>query len=454
MDGIESEDCVEARSTCRHQLVKCAATVGAALVFSGLIVTSGALAQEDLLRKFDVQIPKVSIRIGFSAFADHNISSIGIMNGWFEEVGITLGPGKFGVRSLSPQVIPRLVSDEVDIHTWYGSLQVQMLDRVPQVKQFTFSDTYIGTYMLAAPNSGAKTVSQLVTEGVPFETAMKQAMAQMKGKRVAIDNTGAHRVFLDAIFELGGMTYKDVELTALEDARIIFLGRGGNIDFASPGGAVQNVVMIQDGWYPVVSVEDLIQGLPLGDFRGVGSIGHTGYATTDAYFRENFDTVLRMASVMFRIIDNINEDIANNTDHALKLEVPVIEAAAGTKLGVEGLRTIFKTLDPMKSFEDQAEYWLDQDSPFHYWNVYKPQIHAAQQGGLLPKDKKFSPDDAFTAPYVYRTLLQYRRWYDQLTPKAAGLSGDRAKLAEQAAVHYKDRNYLDAFRMLDAAVKG
>jgi hypothetical protein len=279
-------------------------------------------------------------------------------------------------------------------------------------------------------------------------------MAQMKGKRVAIDNTGSHRVFLDAIFDLGGITFKEVELSVLEDAKIVFGGRGGKFDFASPAGAVQNVVMINDGWYPAVSIEDLIQGLPLGDMRGVSSIGHTGFATTDDYYRENYDTILRMASVKFRVIDAIKEDIANNTDHAIKLEVPVIEAAAGTKLGVEGLRTIFKTLDPMKSFEDQAEYWLDQDNPFHYWNVYMPQVKAAQKGGLLSKDKKFSPDDAFTAPYVYRTLLQYRQWYDQLKSKAGGLAGDRAKLAEQAAVHYKNRNYLDAYRLLNAAVKG
>ena len=454
MDRPDSAIPVKARAIRRRQLLKSAVFGAVAVALSGLAAAPGALAQEDLLKKFGVEIPKVNIRFGMSAFADHNIHSISIINGWFDDVGITLGPGKFGLRSLSPQVIPRLLADEVDIHTWYGPLQIEIMDRVPHVKLFTFSDTYVGTYMLASPQSGAKTVSQLVDEGVPFDAAIKQAMAQMKGKRVAIDNTGSHRIFLDAIFDLGGITFKDVELSVLEDARIVFLGRGGNIDFASPAGAVQNVVMIQDGWYPVVSVEDLIEGLPLGDFRGVSSIGHTGFATTDAYYRENFDTILRMASVKFRVIDAINEDIANNTDHALKLEVPVIEAAAGTKLGVDGLRTIFTTLDPMKSFEDQAEYWLDQDNPYHYWNVYMPQITAAQGGGLLPKDKSFRPDDAFTAPYVYRTLLQYRQWYDQLKSEAGGLEGDRAKLAELAAVHYENRNYLDAYRILDAAVKG
>lgn len=456
MTNAGNDGRTDSHGIARRDLLKAAGVGSLALGMPGLLASSEASAkvpQADLLRKFGVEIPEVNIRFGMSAFADHNIYSIGIQNGWFDEVGITLGPGQFGVRSLSPQVIPRLVSGEVDIHTWYGPLQIEIMARVPHVKLFTFSDTYVGTYMLAAPNSGIRSVSQLVKEGVPFDTAITQVMAEMKGKRVGIDNTGSHRIFLDAIFELGGTTFKDVELSVLEDARLVYLARGGNLDYVSPAGAVQNVVLIQDGWYPAVSVEDLIQGLPAGDYRGVGSIGHTGLSTTDDYYRNNFDTVLRMASVMFRVIDSINEDIKNGTDHALKLEVPVIEAAAGAELGVDGLRTIFQVLDPLKSFEDQSEYWLEQDNPFHYWNVYMPQIKAAQGGGLLSKDKEFIPDDAFTAPHVYRTLLRYRRWYEQLVPKAKDLGGDKAKLAQQAAAYYENRDYLDAFRLLDAALK-
>ena len=230
-------------------------------------------------------------------------------------------PEPFGVRSLSPQVIPRFLSEEVDIHTWYGPLQVEVMDRVPHVKLFTFSDTYVGTYMLAAPNGGAKTVSELVDGAMPFEEAMTTVMAQLKGKRVGIDNTGSSRVFLDAIAELGGVTLDEVELSVLEDARLVNLARGGNLDFVRPAGA-ENVILLQEGWYSAVSISDLIENLPPGDLRGIGSIGHTGLATTDKYYRENFDTILRMTGVMFRIIDAINDDLEKGTDHALALEVP------------------------------------------------------------------------------------------------------------------------------------
>ena len=111
----------------------------------------------------------------------------------------------------------------------------------------------------------------------------------------------------------------------------------------------------------------------------------------------------------------------------------MIEAAAGVELGVEGLRTIFTELDPLFSFEDQADYWINYDNPNNYWNVYMPQIKSAQEGGLLPEDKRFIPDDAFTAPDVYRTLLRYRTWYDQMLGGAANLDGEHAELAEIAS---------------------
>ena len=77
-----------------------------------------------------------------------------------------------------------------------------------------------------------------------------------------------------------------------------------------------------------------------------------------------------------------------------------------------------------------------------------PQIKSAQEGGLLPEDKKIILDDAFTAPDDYRTLLRYRTWYDQMLGGAANLDGEHAELAEIAATHYANRNYLDAYRIL------
>ena len=453
--GIHHEDGADAGGAGigRRSVLKGASAGGLALAAATMFASREvkAVANAELLEQKGVGIPRKDIRFGMSAFPGHNIYVIGIINGWFDEVGITLGPDKFGYRSLSPQVIPRFVSNEVDIHTWYGPLQIEIMERVPHVKLFTFSATYVGTAMLAAPNSGKKTVAELVAAGKTFDEAIKEVMAEMRGARVGIDNTGSSRVFLDAIQELGGVTFEEVELSVIEDARLVFLARGGNLDYAKPAGAAQNVVLLNDGWYRTVTVNDLIAGLPNGDFRGVGGVGHTGLATTDEYYMNEFDTILRMASVMFRCIDAIKQDLDNDTDDALKVMLPVFEAAAGAEVGVEGLKTIFRVIAPPLTFEQQESYWVDPTGPFYYWNVYATKIEAAKAGGLLVEDREHIPDEAFTGHHIYHTLLRYKNWYDLLLPKATGLSGDNQTLADQAAAFYAARNYLDAYRLLQAA---
>ena len=59
-----------------------------------------------------------------------------------------------------------------------------------------------------------------------YEDAFKQAVGQMVGKRVAIDDTGSARAFVDAVFEAGGVTPDDfAELLTVDDARMLLLAR-------------------------------------------------------------------------------------------------------------------------------------------------------------------------------------------------------------------------------------
>ena len=110
--------------------------------------------------------------------------------------------------------------------------------------------------------TGAVTVPDLVASGMSYEDAFKQAVGQMVGKRVAIDDTGSARAFVDAVFEAGGVTPDDfAELLTVDDARMLLLARGGQIDFGKPLEGAQNAELIQDGWYPILGAADLIEML-------------------------------------------------------------------------------------------------------------------------------------------------------------------------------------------------
>ena len=408
----------------------------------------------EVMAMCDVAIPEVSVNFGMAPFGDHTIYSHAMAEGWFEEVGININE-KFATIPYE-QIVALLVNEDYDFTTQYGPNQLQSMLRAPDVQQITFSDAYVGLYFLAPPNSGLDTVPDLVASGMSYEDAFKQVVGQMVGKRVAIDDTGSHRSFVDAVFEAGGVTPDDfAELITVDDARMLLLGRGGQADFVKPLGGAQNAELIQDGWYPILGATDLIALLPPGDPRGATGIGHTGLGARASHYEADPDTFLRVVSVMYRVIDAVKRDVAEGTDDALANILPVLESAAAVEIGIEGLRIIYGQIDPMKSFEEQTEYWGDESNPFHYKNVYRPQIEAAQEGGILPADQEIDPSLGFgLAEEIYNTLVDLRAQYDSMVSQAGSLEGPYAEMAAIAATHYENRNYLDAARILETAVGG
>ncbi len=411
------------------------------------------VADNELLEQYGVGIPQELVNIAMLPYADNMMLSIGMANGWFEEVGIDVGPEKY-VSISDEQQIPLLLSGDYDLTSAYGPNMVRNAQGAPSIKVFNFIDVTSGLAILAAPNSGKSSVSALMDKGASFEDAVSTVMDEMTGTRFASDDVGAHRSFLEAIYGIGNFSQEDFgSVQVVDDSQMLILARGGQLDYAKPIGAVQTAALIEDGWYPVIGLQDLIENLPAGDPRAVSGLGHVGHSADEAWIEENHDTVLRVSSVAFRIVDAVLADIENGTTEALDTLVPVIESAASIDTSADALRIVFEEIGPFAAFEDQVEWWVDTESPYYYKATYNEQIKSAQQAGVIT-DPDFDASDFIIADDIYVELVEYKEKYEALLPQAAGLSGDQATLAEIAATQYQNRNYLDAARILDAAVNG
>ena len=301
----------------------------------------------------------------------------------------------------------------------------------PEVQQFTFSDTYSGLFFLAPPDTGYDTVPDLIAQGMSFEDAAMQAVGQLAGKRVAIDDTGSHRAFVDKVFELGGLEPGDMaEIATVDDARMLLLARGGQTDFAKPLGGAQTAELILDGWYPIIGAEDVIGGLPPGDPAGVTGIGHTGLATRMEEWEQDPDTLLRIAGVMYRVIDQIKEDIEQETDVALGDILPVLKSAAAVDIGVDGLRVIYGHDRPDALLRRAERVLARKGQPLLLRERLPAPDRRAGRGWRDPADRVFTPDDAFLGPEVYMALVENKEAYDSLLAQADALEGDAARLAE------------------------
>jgi ABC-type nitrate/sulfonate/bicarbonate transport system substrate-binding protein len=421
-------------------------------------VTTSAVQVSDvnaIAAKFGVAPPKVTVRFAMMPFGDHMILSAAFANGWFKDVGISV-PGTFPTVAFD-QAFPRLINNNYDVTTQWAPTMVQNMASVRNVRMFAFSDTHDGVYVLAPPNTKYKTLTALTKKGVPFAQAMKQVMAQLKGKRLAIDDTGAHRTFIDGIFSMGGISIKDLgQLVTVDDGKMTTLARGGQVDFVKPLGGATEAELMQDGWYPLIGVRQVIQALKPGDPRGISAIGNTGLMTTQQYFAKNKDTLVRFASVMYRTIDAMQRDLkSKNSNPTLSKILAPLKSAAGVNLNIKGLRLLYGSIYSLYNFEKAAGYWTNQKYVQYFKTVYQPQITAAKKGGILPNDASLTTTNAFGwGQQIYQALVKYKKQYDQLAPKAKKLTGNRAALAKAAAQQYKNRNYLDAARFLSAAVNG
>lgn len=437
----------------RRDALRAAGGASAALMFGGLLAACGDSGDSTApstvnLGKLQVEagtdIPKSTVRYGLLPYGDNSMPVIGMQNGWFEEVGITVQPQPVGSKVQDAQVVPKLVNDEIDMINWDGTVIIQTMTKAPDLKMVGFTDTYSGIYILAAPDSGAQTVADLVDGGTEFSEAMTTVMGQLVDKRVTLDNTGYHKTFFNTVFKLGEVDPSEFDLTTIDDAKMVQLAKAGDTDFCSPAGAAQNVELLKIGWFPIVGVDDLLNGLPPGDPQAVATLDHIGPALNQKFYEANRETVLRAMSVNFRIVDAI----VNDPDATLQVQLPYLESVTGGSYTIDDIKLIYEKIDPPTVFDDQGKFWIDTNSPEYYKNVYNPQIESLQEGGVLPKDADLDASQVFLGTEVYQDMLDLKAQYEDLASDAEDKDPD---LAAQAKTQADNRNYLDAVRFALAA---
>jgi hypothetical protein len=296
---------------------------------------------------------------------------------------------------------------------------------------------------MASPKSGDKTYADFAKQGQPFATAFKNTVAQMKGKRVALSDTGANREFFNTILKLGGLTPADLKLQVLSDTKIVELGKAGAIDYALPAGAAQSVELLNIGFYRTGGIEQMVSGLPAGSPAAVNGIGHAGLQAPADYVAKNMETVLRFMSVFFRIIDAVQ----TNPLGTLGVSLPTLSSTAGVNISLPDAAKLFKLFYGTVNFEQAAKLMLDPSYNLYYETVYNSQIKAAKAGGIMPQNANVTPDDLIIFKPLYQTLANLKTQYESLKTSKKSSS----PLAARAETHYKNRNYLDAVRFMTAA---
>jgi hypothetical protein len=390
-------------------------------------------------------IPQVVVTFGMRPYADNTFYVIGIEKGWFKDVGITIAPRPYGLKTTENQWVSILLNRQVDINSATCSTLLPSYKMTNQLKCAGFSGTFFGE-MLANPKLQLKSLRYYMSKGATFKEGLRQALMPLAGKTVYVPAGVSDKAFNEVPFKIVGLPLPN--FVTMEDSQMLLLAKSGRLDFMHPGGAPIAQTLLDAGWDPVYDTGQLLKFGPGGvDSPLEPLVFNDGWSATADYINKNKTTMARFASVVFRIFGAIKRDPTLYGVYA-----PYLNSVAGTSLDAAGVRRTVENLDPLVPFEEQVRFFVNTESTEYYANSMGALIKSLEASGAISAG--ITPDDVVWAASMYRELVSYKQKAEGLLIKSQTTSLPEAKhrLLAKARQYYEWYDYLDAYRLAAAAV--
>lgn len=392
------------------------------------------------------EIPEVSVTFGMRPYADNTFYVIGIEKGWFNDVGITIEPQPYGLKTTENQWVSILLNQQVDINTATCSILLPSYKTTDQLKCTGFAVTFFGSVMLANPKLGLKTVRDYAAGGASFEEALRQALTPLVGQTVYVPAAVSEKEFNEVPFELAGLELPNY--VTMDDLQMLLLAKSDRLNFMHPGGAPIAQTLLDAGWTPIYDTGQLLEFGP----GGVNSpleplVFNNGWGSTADYVNSNQTTMMRFASVVYRIFAALKEDPSLYGVYA-----PYLNSVAGTSLDADGVRRTVENLDPFVPFEEQTKYFVDKGSPEYYGNSMGALIKSLEASGTIPAG--ITPDQVIWAAPMYDEMVDYQKKAEALFEQVQGkqLAEAKQQLLDRARQYYEWYDFLDAYRLATVAL--
>jgi hypothetical protein len=279
----------------------------------------------------------------------------------------------------------------------------------------------------------------------------------MKGNRFAYPPEAAIKGFINLALDKGGLTLNDVKSIVAEDAKTNALMIGNQADF-QVGGVPSRLTLESNGFKPIITSFDLARfAKPSADSTELRAVFHDGWLALDSWIDKNHDTMLRMSSVLFRILQFMND----HQQEAITIQLPFVNSAAGTNITPAQAKVAYESLDPFLPFSKQGVWYTDTTSSLNYDYVTGSFINMYQEQGVFkPGEVKVS--DVSIASEVYKQFLDMKSKSDANITEAksliaaakSGVDMSQAKdLLAKSQTYYDDFDYLDSMGFSQAAIE-
>lgn len=398
------------------------------------------------------KIPQVSVEFGNEPYMDHTQMSIATMQKWTDDIGITITPSPSGRNIPAENCIPIFSSGDVDVISGSVPLFLGASKQMPPFKQFVNADIFQGYAIMAQPDAGYKNVQEFMDEGMSSGEAIQAAVEQIKGKKFAYPSETAIKGFINLCLERGGLAEGDFESVIAEDSKTVAMMTAEQVDFET-GGVSARLALETTGYKSIITSADLAAfAKPSPESEELRAVFYDGWLAQDEYIENNYDTILRLTGLSWRINQLINE----NPDQALEYHLPYLNSAAGTTMNVETGKATYSSLDPFITFEQTADLF-DDSNPLSDANIIGSYIRMWEEQGYFDEGE-VKVEDYSIVKQVYEDMMQYKTDAENTLKEVETRIGNQdlpttKEMIEKAEYHLSIFNFLDAGRFADAAAK-
>jgi hypothetical protein len=392
-----------------------------------------------------IDIPQTSVSFGMRPYADNTFYVIGIKNGWFKDVGITITPEPYGLKTSENQWLSLLLNRQVDVNSATCSNLLPSYKSTDQLKCVGFAVTFSGSVMFANPKLGLKRLTDYMTPGVSLKQGLAEALKPLVGKTVYIPTSLSEKQFTEVPFKLAGLPLPNY--VTMEDSQMLLLAKTGRIEFMHPVGAPIAQTLLDAGWTPIYDSAQLLKFSAGGvDSPFESLVFNNGWAATADYVNGHKTTMLRFASVVYRIFDALKKDPS-----LFGVYAPYLNSVAGTSLDADGVRRTVEHLDPFVPFDEQTKYFVNKQSAEYFGNSMGALIKSLQKAGTVPAG--VTPEEVIWAAPMYDELASYKSKSQALfeTAEKVKLSPEKQTLLAKAHQFFAWDDYLDSYRLARAA---
>lgn len=401
------------------------------------------------------RIPSSTVRFAYyPCCSDLGLPAIAMKLGYFKDVNINITPPGGYLYPSPDGILPSMQRGSQDITTFPDAGYLSTLntfgESIPPVLMYS---TYIGYGILAAPGTGAKTVTQFMKEGMTFAQAAKDAIAQMRGHTVYISPSAETQPpYAETLMKYDNLSFANVKPIYLIDNKMVELSATpGRLNWAIPYGGPFFVQLEQDGYRPILTVQDVLKYDP----RSIEAkteaqyVGDASVVVQRTFITQHLDTVLRFASVIFRTVASLEAPSSREKDWTIVADV--INATQGTHLTAAEVGGLYQSIDPLFTWQDQRNLWVNSASPYYVPSAIRAQVASLIKSKTLPPGN-YNLQGFLVGDTIYHDLLSLQLEAQSLFKQAKQGGAVNVALEAKAKVYYADYDFLDAVRLMKAAI--